>query len=269
MFFQKKWYLLVFTVIFLSGCNTVMEMIPLDIDKTLGEQFSYQINVSTSDYPVLDPEKHKEVYAYVENIRDQLLQSDKIKYKNQFPYSVKIIQDDNTLNAFCVAGGYIYVYTGLIKYVDSESELAGVIAHEIAHAENRHTVKQLAESYGTGILISLIFGSDYRDLINLGQQLLSLKFSRGDEKEADEFAVEYLYDTNYDPRGVGGFFKKLIKEEKDHKHIPDFLSTHPASQDRIDDIDKKWKELGAKEGETGTERHKKIVQLLTTDSRAE
>lgn len=263
MFFLKRWYFLLSVILF-SSCNSVMEMIPLDIDKNLGEQFSYQINESQSEYPFLDPEKNKEVYAYVENIKNQLINSDKIKYKDQFPYTVKIIQDDNTLNAFCVAGGYIYVYTGLIKYVDSESELAGVLAHEIAHAENRHTVKQLAESYGTGVVISLIFGSDYKDLVNVGQQLLSLKFSRGDEKEADEYAVEYLYDTKYDPRGVGGFFKKLIKEEKDHNEIPDFLSTHPASQDRIDDINSKWKELGSKEGDSSTEKHKEIVKLLTS-----
>ena len=60
-----------------------------------------------------------------------------IKYKNVFPYKIEIIQDDSTVNAFCIPGGYIYVYTGLIKFLNNEAALTGVIAHEIAHAENR------------------------------------------------------------------------------------------------------------------------------------
>jgi beta-barrel assembly-enhancing protease len=245
----------------LTGCSSLSSLIPVEFDKSIGSQFAAQIESDTYSTEILDSVKYAHVYTYVKNIRNEIINSDDINYKNDFPYTVKIIKDDSTLNAFCVPGGYIYVYTGLLKYLDSESELAGVMAHEIAHAEKRHSVEQIAKKSGIALVLSYFLGSDMSDLVNVGTELLALNFSRSDEKEADEYAVKYLYDTRYDPRGVAGFFQKLIKEHKDAE-IPEFLSTHPASQSRIDEIYANWKDLGSKEGEKGTESHQKIKKLL-------
>ena len=242
------------------SCSQLTEVIPLTVDKKLGETVTEQVR-SSPDFKILDSLKYAPVYNYLEEVRDNILASDDIKYKEEFSYKVTIINDANTLNAFVTPGGQIYVYTGLIKFLDQESELAGVLAHEIAHAENRHSVKQMAKQVGTSFLISLVLDGDYSQLLNMGAKMLFLKFSRRDEKEADEYAVQYLNDTEYDPRGVAGFFQKMIKEEKDVR-IPAFLSTHPASQDRIENILQKWKELGSKEGEKGIQRHKRIVSFL-------
>lgn len=242
------------------SCSQLTEVIPLTVDKKLGESVTEQLK-NSPNFTILDSVKNAPVYNYIEEVRDKILTSDDIKYKKEFSYDVTIINDTNTLNAFVTPGGQIYVYTALIKFLDSESEMAGVLAHEIAHAENRHSVIQMASQVGTSLLISLVLNGDYSQLLNMGAKLLFLKFSRSDEKEADEYAVQYLNDTEYDPRGVAGFFQKMIKEEKDAK-VPAFLSTHPASQDRIEDILQKWKELGSKEGEKGIQRHKKVVNFL-------
>ena len=242
------------------SCSKLTEVIPLTVDKKLGESAMEQIK-NSSNFAVLDSVKYAPVYNYIEEVRDKILASDDIKYKKDFSYTVTIVNDTSTLNAFVVPGGNIFVYTGLIKFLDSESELAGVLAHEIAHAENRHSVTQMAGRMGTSLLISLVLNGDYGQLLDMGAQMLFLKFSRSDEKQADDFAVQYLYDTEYDPRGVAGFFQKMIKEEKDAQ-VPAFLSTHPASQDRIEDILLKWKDLGSKEGEKGIERHKEVVNIL-------
>ncbi|HEX8547908.1 MAG TPA: M48 family metallopeptidase [Cytophagaceae bacterium] len=231
------------------------------MDESLGSQYSEQVNADVSQFPVLDSTANPQVYEYVGSIRDKILSSDDIKYKSEFPYTLKVIRNDSIMNAFCIPGGYIYVYTGLIKYLDTESELAGVLAHEIAHAEQRHSIKQMSKSMGLSFLIGLVFSGDVESLFRLGGNLLVLKFSRNDEREADEYAVKYLYDTSYDPRGVSKFFEKLLNEKKD-ADVPNFLSTHPASQDRVDDILRTWKEMGSKTGETGRERHEEIKQLL-------
>ena len=258
---ENKFFKLPILLILLVGCNVATELIPLEVDQKLGENISAQIHEAPAEFDILDPSTHPQIYNYVQGIRDQILQSDDVKYKDEFPYNVTIIDNDSVLNAFAVPGGHIFVYTGLIKFLDSESELAGVMAHEIAHAELRHSVEQMGARLGTGLLISLVFGGDYGQILDMGAQMLFLKFSRGDEAEADEYAVRYLYDTKYDPRGVAGFFQKLIKEEKDAA-VPAFLSTHPASEDRIDRIMETWKELGAQEGTTGVEQHRSVVNTL-------
>jgi predicted Zn-dependent protease len=220
-------------------------MVPIEVDQTLGEQFSAQMNSHPVHGEILDPVKNKQAYAYLEKIKSNILKSNDIKHRDDFKWELKIIKEDSTLNAFCVAGGYIYVYTGLIKFLDSEAELAGVLAHEIAHADCRHTTMRMVSEYGISFVISLMVGGDMTALVNIGRELLGLTFSRADEQQADEMAVTYLYDTQYDPRAVGGFFKKMI--DRDAK-IPEFLSTHPASDNRVMDINDTWKKLGSKRG---------------------
>lgn len=177
------------------------------------------------------------------------MQSDKILHKNDFVWKLKIIDDDSTLNAFCVAGGYIYVYTGLIHFLDNEAQLAGVLAHEIAHAANRHTTSQMASQYGLTLAIGMFLGTDASAIVEFGKNLLGLSFSREDEKEADACAVLYMSQTEYEPREVAGFFKKMISKNKDSP-IPALFSTHPASANRVQDIEAEWKKTYGKAGKT-------------------
>jgi len=242
---HKYFYILGLLVFF--GCSKVKELIPIEVDLALGEQFSNQMNAHPMQGEILNYTKNKSTYVYLEHIKANLMKSDAINHKKDFKWELKIIKNDSVLNAFCVAGGYIYVYTGLIKFLDNEAELAGVLAHEIAHADCRHTTMRMASEYGISILISMFVGGDMSTLVNIGRELLGLSFSRTDEQEADEMAVAYLYDTPYDPRAVGGFFKKMIDNGKDSK-MPAFMSTHPSSDTRVADIEATWKKLGSKEG---------------------
>lgn len=262
---SAKFFLYVFLSVVctlsLSSCGNITGIVPIGVDKMLGEQYSNQLNVNKLQFPVVDEKKNPEVYAYIQKIVNNILASGQIKHKDDFVWDIHVIQDDSTLNAFCVAGGHIYVYTGLIKYLDNESELAGVLAHEIAHADQRHTVNQIVKNYSLSIAIALIIGGDAGFLADIGQQLAGLTFSRSDEADADDAAVSYLYATDYDARGVGGFFKKLTAEKKDTK-VPEFLSTHPASENRIEDIEAKWKALGGKEGKTFDTEYQQFKALL-------
>ena len=142
---------------------------------------------------------------------NQIINSPKVEYRKQFAYKVEIINDDKTVNAFCTPGGYIYVYTGLLKKLDNEAALAGVLGHEIAHAENRHSTQRMTKAYGASILTSIVLGNDAGQLEQLGANLLTglalLKNSRDDEMEADEDSFYYLESTKWFPGGIKFFFE--------------------------------------------------------------
>jgi predicted Zn-dependent protease len=153
------------------------------------------------------------------------------------------------LNAFCTPGGYIYVYSGIIKYLDNEAEFAGVMGHEMAHAARRHSTQQMTKAYGLEILISVVLGENPNMIAQMAADIAAgvaeLAFSRADEYEADEYSVRYLYETTYDARGVAGFFEKI----NGSPHPPQFLSTHPNPENRIEKITEVWQSLGGKTGQ--------------------
>ena len=101
-------------------------------DIELGKQVAGEIKNDPQTYPVLAEKDHIEIYNYLYSLRDVVLNSGKITYRNEFEWKLHIIKDDEILNAFATPGGYIYVYTGLIKFLDSEDQLLGVLAHEVS-----------------------------------------------------------------------------------------------------------------------------------------
>lgn len=267
---QRRFFVLInmkfFTpilILFLSSCGNAMitKLVPLSIDKTIGEQAEQTVGMQFGDIEVLDSLKYKKAYAKLNQIKTDILNSDKINYKYDFDWQLTIIKDDKTLNAFCLPGGKIYVFTGLIKYLDSEDALAGVIGHEIAHADCRHGTAQLLKNAGLGLVLQFIFGMDDGGLVNLGANLLSLQFSRADEEEADKKSVEYLYQTNYDPRGAAKFFEKMLLEKKDPK-MYELLSTHPDSEKRVAEINAYWQALGSKKGKSYTKEYQQLKKML-------
>lgn len=207
-------------------------------DKEFGARLAAQIESDPGTYPLVKRESMPEVYQKLELIRDKILSSGKLRLRNEFAWEVRVL-DAPTLNAFCAPGGYIYFYTGLLKYLDTEAEVAGVMGHEMAHADCRHSTKQMTKSYGISTLLAVLVGDNANDMTKIAAQMASeltrLKFSRDDESEADRCAVSYLQETQYKPTGVAGFFEKLQSEKKGAT-VPEFLSTHPSDKTRIEAI---------------------------------
>jgi len=157
----------------------------------------------------------------------------------KIPVTVEVINSSD-VNAFALPGGFLYVNRGLIEAADNEAELAGVIAHEVAHIAARHGAEQASK----GNLINwaslpLIFLGGWGGFIlnqaaGLAVPLTFLKFSRGAEKEADMLAVQYLWKTGYDPHGLITFFEKLrAKEKKKPGALAKAFRSHPMTEDRI------------------------------------
>ncbi|MGF1488645.1 MAG: M48 family metallopeptidase [Prochloraceae cyanobacterium] len=171
--------------------------------------------------------RNRQLNRYVNSIGQELARSSD---RPDIPYTFQIV-DDNSVNAFATMGGFVYVNTGLMKLADNEAELAGVIAHEIGHVAGRHAVKQMRERAITQGALSAA-GLDRSTAVQLGVQLaVGLPHSRGDEFDADNRGLRTLARSGYAPIGLVDFMRKL--EAAGGRSRPSFLSTHPASGDRV------------------------------------
>jgi len=256
--------LVVLTLLSLSSCEKSdgINIFSVEDDKQLGLQMEQEIQGNPAEYPLLSQSQYPEAYQNVERVRDAILATGLLKYATEFEWNVHIIKNDSVLNAFCTPGGYIYFYTGLIKFLDNEAEFAGVMGHEMAHADRRHSTKQMTEAYGLEVLLSVVLGNDPGQLAQIAADLAagvaSLAFSRDDEYESDELSVKYLYETSYDARGVAGFFEKIDGSSQP----PEFLSTHPNPGNRVEKINEIWQSLGGKTGELYPERYQQFKNTL-------
>lgn len=160
------------------------------------------------------------------------------------------LANDGTLNAFAVPGGNVVLHSGLILKAESAEEVLGVLAHEIAHVTERHSLRQLISSAGVFVLVQTLFG----DLSGIGAvladgglQLLTLEFSRSHEHDADSTGFDYLVEAGIDPAGMISLFEKLqVQAEEMGGDLPEslaILSTHPTSRERIERLDLRLAEL--------------------------
>jgi len=233
-----------------AGCSEAPK--PIDLvfspseDVTLGNQLHDEILANPEEYPLLSEAEHGDAIAYLQGMCDELVASGKLDYSDQFDYKVHII-DADVLNAFAAPGGKMYFYTGLINFLEEEDDLMGVMGHEIAHADRRHSVKQMIQNSGVQWLLSAALGEDPSATEAILAQIAgtgaSLKFSRGDESEADSYSVDYLAGTSYRCDGAAIFFQKLDSAGLTSGG-PEFLSTHPNPENRVEDIQAKALEIG-------------------------
>ncbi|MBC6990026.1 MULTISPECIES: M48 family metalloprotease [Hymenobacter] len=240
-FLSKPWLLLSLAASLAtsacSGSGDGVVLFSVDDDKALGTKVAAKTDSTyQASGQLLQRSANPQVYQLLDGVVNRVLNSGQLTYRNEFPWDVKIIKDDNIQNAFATPGGHIYVFTGLIKYLDNESQLAGVLGHEIAHADRRHTSKQLQQQYGISLLLSLVLGENPNQLVTIASELGQLKFSRDFEREADLYSVKYLNGTGYYAcNGTAGFFEKAQKEGQTGG-TPEFLSTHPDPGSRVEAI---------------------------------
>lgn len=162
---------------------------------------------------------------------------------SKYPYKWHVAEDP-AVNAFAVPGGYVVVNTGLIQAADSAEEVAGVLAHEVQHIEQRHTLKNIVHSLGLRAALSLALGDIGSGMLgDMAAQLSELKFSRDLESESDRLGLLALKQAGIAPQGMVSFFDKLRKQEG--AAPPALLSTHPASQERMQALKGMIEEIGS------------------------
>ncbi len=236
---------------FISACSSLGLNIFSDADEVaLGANVAAEIAADPQEYPVFRGDPSIKQYIN-DRIFNHILASKSVQKRSVYNYKLEIIDRPDILNAFALPGGNVYVYTGLLKYLDSEAALAGVIGHEIAHAERRHATKRMTAQYGTAMLISLVLGDNPNKYVEIAANLFAglslLANSRSDEDESDKFSIEYLKETRYYPGGVKFFFEKLRDDGKVSSAsggLETFLSTHPDPVARISTTDQRLREIG-------------------------
>jgi len=201
----------------------------LEKEIALGKQLAQQVERQSKI--VNDPV----IAEYVNRIGQNLVRNSDAKV----PFTIKVIEDP-TVNAFALPGGFFFVQTGLILKADNEAELAGVMAHEIAHVAARHGTRQATRSEIAQLsTIPLIFigGAAAYGIYQASGLLVPmgmLKFSRNFEAEADYLGLQYMYKTGYDPTAFVDFFEKIqTLEKRKPGTIAKAFSTHPPTDDRI------------------------------------
>jgi hypothetical protein len=196
----------------------------------LGREYAQM--VESSSKMVTDPV----VTEYVNRIGQNLVRNSDAKV----PFTIKVIDSDE-INAFALPGGFFYVNSGLILAADEEAELAGVMAHEIAHVACRHAMKEITRQQWAqiGMLPLVIFGGTAGyiayETSGLTIPMAFMKFSRTFESQADYFGVQYMYKAGYDPQAYVAFFEKIqAKEKKKPGTVAKVFMDHPPTPDRIE-----------------------------------
>jgi predicted Zn-dependent protease len=197
----------------------------------IGKQYATQVERTAK--LVKDPV----VTEYVNRVAQNVARNSDL----QIPLTVKVI-DDPAINAFALPGGFLYVNSGLVLAADEEDELAGVMAHEIAHVAARHWASQMTKQtileYSmlplmlTPMSFPVYMGVS--EAMNFGIPIAFLKFSRADEAEADYLGIQYMYKAGYDPNSYVTFFGKIMQEERRQPgSVPSIFMDHPPTPDRI------------------------------------
>jgi len=213
-----------------------VNLFSLEREISLGKALAQEVERSSKliDDPI--------VTEYVNRVGQNLVRNSDAKV----PFTIKVIDSDE-VNAFALPGGFFYVNSGLILRAQEESELAGVMAHEIAHVAARHGTKNATkgELMQLASIPAMIFipysmaGYAMYQGLNLAIPLTFLKFSRDAEREADFLGLQYMYKAGYDPNSYVTFFERIQADEKRRPGtIPKVFSTHPPTPDRIENTQK-------------------------------
>jgi beta-barrel assembly-enhancing protease len=217
----------------LTGCAAIqsVNILSTEDELSLGQQFDAEISKEAEFLE--DPD----IVAYVNDLTQRLA---KVCKRTEVEYRVRVVVSED-INAFAVPGGYLYVNLGLIRAAKSESELAGVMGHEIGHVVGRHGAKHMTQRLGLAAMVGVIAGDDpgltkeiIGGLVAVGGHGLLLKYGRDDELEADALGIQNLHDAGIDPSGLVTFFDELLNQEGGgDAGFMQMLSTHPPTKQRI------------------------------------
>ena len=215
----------------LGGASSVS----LDQEWQLGDQMAAQ--VAQQMRVTTDP--------YVTSVGERLHAQTPLANR---PFHFYVV-DDPSVNAFAIPGGHVYVNRGLIAQADHANMLAGVMAHEISHVVARHVIKQAEQTQTISAIGSILLGQNPNALsflvANIAAGGAMARFSRADEKQADDMGLDLMSRAGYDPHGMLDMFQKLLALDKGgNSSVSKFFADHPGTTDRINDISARIAKMG-------------------------
>lgn len=232
----------VFPCLLLTGCMTMtapdgsrakLNLLSTEQEVELGRQVSAE--VEKEEKLLAD----QDIQAYVRGIGERLA---RVSTRLDVQYTFKVIDAPDTVNAFALPGGFMYIYTGLMKICDNEAELASVMAHEMGHVAAHHHGESMTRQYGVELIRQVLLGQQPNAMVQLVADMLgtagAMRFSRANEREADQLGMEFLFRAGYKPEAMVSFMYKLLEEERQrggNVWLPIF-SSHPPTEARLADL---------------------------------
>ncbi len=229
-----------------AGCGSTggggdFNLISIEEEWQLGNQLSQDVEkqVRLNNDPAIN--------AYVRNMGQRIVAQAAPPF-NQLPWNFHVVQDDS-INAFAIPGGHVYVYTGLIKNANNASQLASVMAHEISHVLARHSTEQLSRQYGLSVIAGAVLGQNPGQLQQIAAQIVAggalARYSREAEREADNIGIQAMAAAGYNPNGMASMFEVLLAQRQGQPgRVEQFFSTHPLTEERVRDARSRAAQLG-------------------------
>jgi len=232
--------------------------ISLDQEWQLGQQMAAQVEQQVQ--LVRDPQ----ALAYVRMVGERIHAVTPLANR---PFDFEIV-NDSSVNAFSVPGGHVYINSGLIAQADKVDELAAVMAHEISHNVHRDVIHQIQQQQEISAIASIVLGQNPNALSQIVAQILAggamARFSRADEKNADDAGLQFMTAAGYDPHGMLEFFQKLLAmEQSGNSSVSRFFQDHPGTQDRINDISSRINAMGRTSGIVDDPDYQAIRRRIT------
>lgn len=181
----------------------------LEEQEQIGLILQEAIKADYENYPRLNQDIYKEAHAYIDALMETLLVSANVERRKDFNWTVSIIRNDDIRHAFILPGGHLYLYSGLLKYLQSENELLSIIAHEIAYADSDEAVNRLKAEYGGIWLGDILLNNNVNNLEEVVRFLPQLVFTAENVMEADVYSVELLCDYAWESRGLKSVFERV------------------------------------------------------------
>jgi predicted Zn-dependent protease len=180
----------------------------------------------------------------VRRVGSRLVQRTKAK-NSEYRFEFHLLRDGETINAFALPGGQVFITMGLLSKLETEEQLAGVLGHEIGHVIGRHGAEHMAKGeLMQGLVGAVGAASDGKAMAiaQMAAQMANLKYGRHDEHEADTFGLDYIVQAGYDPRGILGVMKVLEEASKGNRQ-PEWMSSHPLPANRIEELEDRIKKM--------------------------
>ena len=242
------------------GGEKSLILIPTSFEQQIGAGMAQQ--VSETEKTLAD----QEWQSYLNEVGQKIVA---VSDRTDIEYHFTVIESDQ-INAFAAPGGYVYFYTGLLKLMENESEMAAVMAHEISHVVARHGIKRLQTAMGAQLAYQLVFGDNNSEALNaavsIGLGLAFADYSRDAEREADRYGILYMKKAGYNPRGAETMFQKLMTagDSGSASVFEKLASSHPDSRERIDNARAQISSMGSLPSNlvTGQDRYQTMLKRL-------
>ena len=188
----------------------------------IGAAFQLVLESDTNAFRLLDKAEYPNAHEYVEKLFYTMLNTAQVQRRQDFDWSVHILQDDSVRTAFFLPGGHFYIYTGLLKYLDTEGELLGVIGHELFYVDSDLLVERIREEFGGVMLGDILLENPVPELPDFVEKMPFLSFGEKDVRLADAFAVQLICPFLYEPSGI----RKILERAALEENLPLWLRTH-------------------------------------------